>query len=89
MPIIEQRVLHHVKPYIRDSSPYVGGSTRDDNHQHLVKLSSNENALGPSPKAMAAIRENLETLQEYRFESDVILPGSGICGRDAASGRNG
>jgi histidinol-phosphate/aromatic aminotransferase/cobyric acid decarboxylase-like protein len=89
MPLIEQHALHHVKPYIRDAWPYIGGSARDRNRKNLVKLSSNENALGPSPKAMAAIRENLETLQEYRFESDVILPGSGICGRDAASGRNG
>ena len=73
MAFIEQHALHHVKPYIRDSSAYVGGSTREDNHKNLVKLSSNENALGPSPKAMAAIRENLETLQEYRFENDVLL----------------
>jgi histidinol-phosphate aminotransferase len=73
MPIIEQHAGHHFKPYIRDSSPYTGGSTRDNNQKNLVKLSSNENALGPSPKAMAAIRGNLETLQEYRFENDGML----------------
>jgi len=30
-----------------------------------VKLASNENPLGPSPRALAAIRENLDTLHRY------------------------
>jgi histidinol-phosphate aminotransferase len=61
------------KQYIRDTVPYACGSTRDQQPPELIKLSSNENPLGPSPMAMAAIRENLHTLQEYRFENDRLL----------------
>ncbi|MBI4314088.1 MAG: histidinol-phosphate transaminase [Candidatus Omnitrophica bacterium] len=32
---------------------------------HVVKLASNENALGPSPKAVAAVREALAQLHRY------------------------
>ena len=33
--------------------------------RHAVKLASNENALGPSPKALAAIRKNLSRIHRY------------------------
>ncbi|MDF1577962.1 MAG: histidinol-phosphate transaminase [Desulfurivibrionaceae bacterium] len=40
-----------------------------------IKLASNENALGPSPKAMAAIRENLAKLHRYPDGSCYYLAG--------------
>jgi histidinol-phosphate aminotransferase len=73
MSIIVPNSALSFKSYISKSSPYTGGSTRDQKDKDLIKLSSNENGLGPSPMAMAAIRENLETLQEYRFENDGLL----------------
>ncbi|MEM6722847.1 MAG: histidinol-phosphate transaminase [Bacteroidota bacterium] len=37
----------------------------------LYKMSSNENALGPSPKAMKAIQEAIPTLHEYSQRIDI------------------
>jgi histidinol-phosphate aminotransferase len=58
------------KSHIQRALPYAGGSTREKWDNQMVKLSSNENGLGPSPKAIEAIRKNVYTLHEYRFEHD-------------------
>jgi histidinol-phosphate aminotransferase len=67
----------HFKPHIISSEPYRGGSTRDEidsnSDRKIYKLSSNENPIGPSPRAIEAIRLNLNTLHEYRFENDSRL----------------
>jgi histidinol-phosphate aminotransferase len=60
------------KPHILNTIPYKGGSERPPGKQ-MVKLSSNENMLGPSQQALAAIRAHLSTLHEYRFEHDKML----------------
>ena len=39
----------------------------------LHKLSSNENALGPSPKAMAAVASCLNRLHEYDYRTDDVF----------------
>jgi len=57
---------------------YDGGITRselklDDSITDIWKLSSNENILGPSPKAMNAITENISNLHEYGFRDDTLL----------------
>ena len=70
------------KQYIHDTMPYRGGGTREETGKKLYKLSSNENLLGPSPLALEAIRDNLHTLHEYRFENDQLL-------REAAAAHNG
>jgi histidinol-phosphate aminotransferase len=49
---------------------YVAGKSVEEVREELeldevVKLASNENALGPSPKAMAALRENLREAHRY------------------------
>jgi histidinol-phosphate aminotransferase len=59
------------KQHILKAYPYTGGSTREPHVVH--KLSSNENPLGPSPKAIAAMRRELENVHEYQFESDAIF----------------
>ena len=46
-------------------SPYVGGRSSAGGHANSVRLSSNESALGPSPKAQAAYREHAPTLHRY------------------------
>ena len=50
--------------------PYVPGKPIDDvkreyNLEKVVKLASNENPLGPSPKAMEAIAENIKNVFLY------------------------
>jgi len=60
------------KAHILGSEPYAGGSTRDPSEtaKKIHKLSSNENPLGPSPRALRAIRDNLFALHEYNYQDD-------------------
>lgn len=46
-------------------APYVGGESSLSGTERIIKLSSNEGALGPSPKAMAAFRDATESLHRY------------------------
>lgn len=63
-------LAERVKPWIRDLAPYVPGKPIEELERELgvsdvVKLASNENPLGPSPKAVAAVREALGGLHRY------------------------
>ncbi|WP_137888142.1 histidinol-phosphate transaminase [Pseudomonas sp. 2FE] len=60
------------QPGVQKLSPYVPGKPVDELARELdldpatiVKLASNENPLGPSPKALAAIREAVAELTRY------------------------
>ncbi len=53
------------RPGIMEIAPYVGGEFAVAGIAHPAKLSSNENPLGPSPKAMAAFREAALELHRY------------------------
>jgi len=44
------------RPGILEIKPYVGGESALTGVEHVIKLSSNEGALGPSPKAVEAYR---------------------------------
>jgi histidinol-phosphate aminotransferase len=60
----------HVHPDIQSLSPYVPGKPieelqREFGLARVIKLASNENPLGPSPKAVAALTECNETLHRY------------------------
>ena len=60
----------HVHPDIAKLVPYSPGKPLDELERELgirgaVKLASNENPLGPSPKAMAALATGAETLHLY------------------------
>lgn len=46
-----------MKPWIAAIDAYVPGRAKADGAQRVVKLSSNENPLGPSPRAIAAMAE--------------------------------
>ncbi len=53
------------KPGILDISPYVGGKAKAAGFAEPIKLSSNENALGCSPLALAAYEAQRSTLHLY------------------------
>jgi histidinol-phosphate aminotransferase len=53
------------KPGILDIKPYVGGEGRVEGVTHLVRLASNENALGCSPKAREAYLKVASDLHRY------------------------
>jgi histidinol-phosphate aminotransferase len=59
-----------VPPYIAALKPYEPGRGIEDAKRRyglarVVKLASNENPLGPSPRALEAIRDSLATLNYY------------------------
>jgi histidinol-phosphate aminotransferase len=59
-----------VPPYIESLRPYEAGRTIESVRQQygitrIAKLASNENPLGPSPKAVAAIESVLQSLHLY------------------------
>jgi histidinol-phosphate aminotransferase len=53
------------QPGILDIALYQGGESRLDGHAKVLKLSSNENPFGPSPRAVAAFREAAGSLRLY------------------------
>lgn len=53
------------KPGILDIAPYVGGKAKADGFADPLKLSSNENVLGCSPRASAAYAASAERLHHY------------------------
>ncbi|HLG93721.1 MAG TPA: histidinol-phosphate transaminase [candidate division Zixibacteria bacterium] len=59
-----------VPPYIENLKPYVPGKSIDEiKHAYglskVVKLASNENPLGPSPKALEEVKKSLSTSHLY------------------------
>ncbi len=61
------------KPGILDIAPYVGGRAHVAGVAEAYKLSSNESALGPSPKAVEAFRSAAAGLHIYPEGSAQIL----------------
>jgi len=53
------------KPGILEISPYIGGASEISGVTKVHKLSSNENPLGPSPKAVAAFKDVSAALERY------------------------
>ncbi|MDP6980321.1 MAG: histidinol-phosphate transaminase [Myxococcota bacterium] len=59
-----------VNPHIRDLAPYQPGKPMEELERELgidssIKLASNENPLGPSPKAIEAVRAEIEAVNRY------------------------
>jgi len=59
-----------VPPYIESLRPYVAGKPIDELKRelglnHVVKLASNENPLGPSPKAIEAMQKQMRNVHLY------------------------
>jgi histidinol-phosphate aminotransferase len=64
------KIVEHVPEYIRSLVPYEPGKPIEEVEREYgisgsVKLASNENPLGPSPRALAALRERLPELHLY------------------------
>lgn len=54
-----------VKPGIAQIDAYVPGQSAHEDNGPVIKLSSNETPLGPSPKAVEAYRQAAATLERY------------------------
>ena len=68
----------NVSENIKSISPYVPGKPLEELERELgitgsIKLASNENPLGPSPKAIAAIKKSLDGLNRYPDGSGFYL----------------
>jgi histidinol-phosphate aminotransferase len=61
------------QPGILDIAPYVPGRSDVPEGVTLVKLSANESPLGPSPRAVAAMRELAENIHIYPEGSSRLL----------------
>ncbi|MGH7046185.1 MAG: histidinol-phosphate transaminase [Stellaceae bacterium] len=53
------------RPGILDIAPYVGGEASIDGVEQPIRLASNESALGPSPKAIAAYQALADEIHRY------------------------
>jgi histidinol-phosphate aminotransferase len=61
------------RPGILDIDPYVAGDSNAPGAARIIKLSSNECSLGPSPKAVAAFREAGDHLYRYPDIAATVL----------------
>jgi histidinol-phosphate aminotransferase len=61
------------QPGILDIALYQGGESRLEGHARVLKLSSNENPFGPSPKAAAAFRDAAASLHLYPSSDHAAL----------------
>ncbi len=79
------------RPGILEISPYVGGEAKVAGTERPIRLASNESALGPSGKAMAAYRAltneihrypdgNAQQLREALGQSHGLDPARIVCG---------
>ena len=53
------------QPGILEITPYVGGASKVAGVENVLKLSSNENPAGPSPRAVAALKAAAEDMHRY------------------------
>ena len=53
------------QPGIMDIALYQGGQSHVEGVENVIKLSSNENPFGPSPKAIEAVRDSATMLHRY------------------------
>jgi histidinol-phosphate aminotransferase len=88
MPVLQRP---QPRPGVLAIDPYVPGKSTAPGAARIIKLSSNETPLGPSPKALAAYRAVAEHLQDYPDGAATALreaiggafgldPGRIVCG---------
>jgi len=63
----------NIQPGIMGVKPYVGGVSQIAGKANAIKLSSNENPLGPSAKAIAAYQAEATHMHRYPSESHAAL----------------
>lgn len=66
-------IKNHFKSYLNVGMRYKGGKSIANNGKKSFKLSSNENPIGPSPMAVAAIQKELQDLHIYPDTTDARL----------------
>lgn len=71
MPVQFPRYIEELKPYIAGKP--IEETQREYGVKKVVKLASNENPLGPSPKALAAMKKAMVDLQLYPDASGFSL----------------
>jgi histidinol-phosphate aminotransferase len=54
-----------VRPGVLDIAPYIGGESKVPGVNRVIRLASNEGALGPSPKAIEAYRAQAGEIHRY------------------------
>lgn len=69
----EHARLLRPRPGLLDIAPYQGGRSSIAGRTDVLKLSSNEGALGPSPRAVAAARQAAETMHRYPDGASLAL----------------
>jgi histidinol-phosphate aminotransferase len=65
-----QQLLDSVSDFIKNLKPYVPGRSIDEvqrqyNLKEIIKLASNENALGPSPAVVEAVKNSVKHIHLY------------------------
>ncbi len=60
-----------IRPAIKELKEYIPGKTPKE--PGIIKLSSNENPFGPSPKALEAINKEAKNLQIYPDQKSILL----------------
>ena len=71
-----QKEISIFKKYLQVAEPYVGGKTMDEiksKKDKIYKLSSNENPLGVSPKALKAVQKHSHDFHIYPDRTDKRL----------------
>lgn len=64
-------VKEQVRPSLEEIKPYLPGKTPKE--EGIIKLASNENPLGPSRKALTAIRQSLKRANIYPDQHSLLL----------------
>lgn len=75
---MSKREINIFKEYLMPKAPYSGGKGIKEvqslvKGKPIYKLSSNENALGASPKALQTLKQNIEQIHQYPERSDIRL----------------
>jgi histidinol-phosphate aminotransferase len=70
------------RPGILDVAPYVGGESKAAGVDRVIRLASNESALGPSPRAIAAYQALAQEIHRYP-------DGGSTAMREALAGHHG
>ncbi|MCI4663673.1 MAG: histidinol-phosphate transaminase [Neomegalonema sp.] len=63
--IVGTGIAPEPNPWLAQISPYVGGDAGAPGARRMIKLSSNENPMGPSPRAIDAFRRAADRLAIY------------------------
>jgi histidinol-phosphate aminotransferase len=61
------------RPGILDVAPYVGGESKAAGVERVIRLASNESALGPSPRAIAAFADWAKEMHRYPDGGSTML----------------